>query len=588
MSRVIRFLQRLRAAFLPSPPTPSAGEGFFGGRNGEHSGLEAPSPSSVEKGLFVFGNTGEVIAAERLLREHGFGVSVMGPPPALRTGCDMVVVFPLMQGLACSSLLARHGLPPLQMLPVDDPLLAPVSLFHAKDCGDFLMLRAANMKITLHRPERRIVNVSGGGCPDVPYLAARLTGKLLEEAEEPALIGRTLCGYALHLAYAELREIIRKEGSITAVSEELSADLSAKSASALLPVGPRADQASQDRLSAHAARQIRPLKDKDSADLPLGREYGEFLAKQGFTPRASLERPWLVVGTIPEADFPLTLAPCREEASGLLLGNRPIPAKRGTPALLGAAALASALLGLPPPVALLCGDTGNGAGSRTVYADLCMRLSGGLSPCGITFHYLLPDIDSHNRILSVLEGVPRNLRPLLVADAGHMYAAKMSGYAGEYDLFTPDVGELAFLADEQAPHPFYTRGFLLADEDDAEALIVRAASSGNVARHMLVKGSTDRVVRGKEILCRVNAPDVPELEPIGGTGDTVAGMATALLAAGIDPAAASRFAAICNREAGAMAKPSPACSISDLLPFVAKALAEVLHRELRGKTGVIL
>jgi len=35
----------------------------------------------------------------------------------------------------------------------------------------------------------------------------------------------------------------------------------------------------------------------------------------------------------------------------------------------------------------------------------------------------------------------------------------MSGNAQSFDLFTPDAGELAFLADEEAPHPFYTRGF---------------------------------------------------------------------------------------------------------------------------------
>jgi ADP-dependent NAD(P)H-hydrate dehydratase / NAD(P)H-hydrate epimerase len=51
-----------------------------------------------------------------------------------------------------------------------------------------------------------------------------------------------------------------------------------------------------------------------------------------------------------------------------------------------------------------------------------------------------------------------NRRPILIADAGFMYAAKMSGQAACYDFFTPDVGELAFLADEMAPHPFYTRG----------------------------------------------------------------------------------------------------------------------------------
>ncbi|MFN2355777.1 MAG: hypothetical protein ABR512_14810 [Desulfopila sp.] len=46
---------------------------------------------------------------------------------------------------------------------------------------------------------------SGGGCPDVPYLAAMLVGKTLEEAPRPRDIGHTLCGYALQLAYEDIR-----------------------------------------------------------------------------------------------------------------------------------------------------------------------------------------------------------------------------------------------------------------------------------------------------------------------------------------------------------------------------------------------
>jgi hypothetical protein len=74
-----------------------------------------------------------------------------------------------------------------------------------KDFGDYLMVRAANMKITIDKGDRRIVNISGGGCPDVPFLAEQLVGKKLSEAPEPRSLGNTLCGYALHLAYLELR-----------------------------------------------------------------------------------------------------------------------------------------------------------------------------------------------------------------------------------------------------------------------------------------------------------------------------------------------------------------------------------------------
>ena len=66
---------------------------------------------------------------------------------------------------------------------------------------------------------------------------------------------------------------------------------------------------------------------------------------------------------------------------------------------------------------------------------------------------------------------------MLIADAGFMYVAKMSGAAPLYDLFTPDVGELAFLADEDAPAPLLHRGFIL-HEDNSPDLIARAYSSG--------------------------------------------------------------------------------------------------------------
>jgi len=60
------------------------------------------------------------------------------------------------------------------------------------------------MKMTIDKRDLRIVNVSGGGCPDVPYLAESLVGRTLYEAPAPRSLGHTLCGYALQLAYEEL------------------------------------------------------------------------------------------------------------------------------------------------------------------------------------------------------------------------------------------------------------------------------------------------------------------------------------------------------------------------------------------------
>lgn len=169
------------------------------------SGREGPPPAAgADRGILVFASTSEVIRAEALLREAGLAVRVMGPPPQIRTGCDLVVEFPLVCDLRVRQVLALGRTEPLQVAPVAEGLLEPVSLFQVKDFGDHLMVRAANMKITVDKRDRTIVNVSGGGCPDVPYLAERLVGRSLEEAPRPRDLGHTLCGYALELAFAEM------------------------------------------------------------------------------------------------------------------------------------------------------------------------------------------------------------------------------------------------------------------------------------------------------------------------------------------------------------------------------------------------
>ncbi len=67
------------------------------------------------------------------------------------------------------------------------------------------MVRAANMKMTIRKEDLEIVNMSVGGCPDVPYLAEILNGKKIDELSEDHIQGHTLCGYALKLAYKELK-----------------------------------------------------------------------------------------------------------------------------------------------------------------------------------------------------------------------------------------------------------------------------------------------------------------------------------------------------------------------------------------------
>ena len=164
----------------------------------------APSKSFKDRGILVFENTSDVIRAENILKKGNRHIRVMGPPPEIRTGCDLVIEFPLIEELEIIRILDQESVLPLKAVPVTGPLLKPVDIFFTKDFGNFLMVRAANMKITVDKTSMTVVNISGGGCPDVPYLAREMIGKKLDEAPSPRSIGHTLCGYALQLAYEEI------------------------------------------------------------------------------------------------------------------------------------------------------------------------------------------------------------------------------------------------------------------------------------------------------------------------------------------------------------------------------------------------
>lgn len=176
--------------------------GFFGKRKRRRT--QTKGRGSVDRGILVFENTSDVIQAERVLKQADWTVRVMGPTPEIQTGCDLVIEFPLIEELNILREIEAADIEVTQVVPVTAPLLEPVSLFHTRDFGDYLMVRAANMKITVSKKDLKIVNVSGGGCPDVPYLAQEMVGRTLSAAPRPLDLGHTLCGYALDLAYGEL------------------------------------------------------------------------------------------------------------------------------------------------------------------------------------------------------------------------------------------------------------------------------------------------------------------------------------------------------------------------------------------------
>jgi len=283
---------------------------------------------------------------------------------------------------------------------------------------------------------------------------------------------------------------------------------------------------------------------------------------------------YAVVGTIPVQDFPLVASEVRLEDDKLSIEGKRVPVNRGTPALLAAAIKAGEVLNQPAPFAYLVGDIGLGNGSRHLYEYLTRHLGKSVFST-IAFHYLQPDVDWHNRVLFAVEEMVK--RPILIADAGFMYAAKMSGQSSEYDLFTPDVGELAFLADEQAPHPFYTRGFILNEDDHIPELIARAFKHKNSSRYILVKGKEDYVANQHGIQATINSPIEEAMEPIGGTGDTLTGIVAALIESSIEVKEAAIIAAKVNRLAGHYANPTPATQVMEIIQQIPMALKEILN-----------
>ena len=285
-----------------------------------------------------------------------------------------------------------------------------------------------------------------------------------------------------------------------------------------------------------------------------------------------------IIGTVPQEDFPLIHGKVELNDGSLLINGISVPVNRGTPALIAAAIKTYEYFKSPEIHAFLAGDIGKGDGSRALYKHFSEELS-GLNFQALTFHYVLPDLQWHNKLLASIESL--ETRPFLIADAGYMYAAKMSGKAAHYDFFTPDVGELSFLADELAPHPFYTRGFILHQNDNVRELIKRSYKFKNASKYMLVKGETDYIVDESHVYDTVNQPSFEAMEAIGGTGDTITGILSVLCCAGLKPQDAAVIAAKVNRRAAYYLNPNPATQVAELIEKIPEALAKVMS-QFRG------
>lgn len=156
-------------------------------------------------GILLYGTVQEVILVERLLRGRGFQVRMVAPPPEYRVGCDLAVEFDLLEQEAVETVLAREASTPLRIVSTKEMLPDVMRRASFAELDGYLMCRAGNMKLTVDVRDHRIVNVSGGGCPDIPGVARELHGVRLEEARDPVDLGHSLCAFLLQMAFDALK-----------------------------------------------------------------------------------------------------------------------------------------------------------------------------------------------------------------------------------------------------------------------------------------------------------------------------------------------------------------------------------------------
>jgi len=271
----------------------------------------------------------------------------------------------------------------------------------------------------------------------------------------------------------------------------------------------------------------------------------------------------LIAGTVPVEGFPLTMGRPVIEGENLIVEGSRIPCAQGTGAMISAALAVTDYLKLEPPQVLVAGDAGQGDGTRQIYEHLIKKVT-DLSPRVMVLHYCLPIMALMRRLCESVQKCPHKV--LMIADAGSMYAAKAAGLAPRFDVFTPDTSETAFLADPDATHPAYIARHLFdTDMTQTPELIAAAYQHKNAARLLLVKGAVDYVVDSGDIVDTVAEPNVPALEAVGGTGDTITGLVSAFVYAGLEPREAATIAARSNRMAGRLAQATPATKVRQIV-----------------------
>ena len=162
---------------------------------------------------------------------------------------------------------------------------------------------------------------------------------------------------------------------------------------------------------------------------------------------------------------------------------------------------------------------------------------------------------------AILEYLSEVSLPVVIdADAIHAVGKKPEIVSGKNFLITPHTYEFFVLTGREI--------YKLSDEEKIKAVQEEAA---RLQTTILLKGPTDIISDGKEVA--LNKTGTP-LMVVGGTGDTLAGIAGALVARRIDSFTAAQAAAFINGLAGELAgkKLGESMTATDLIEKIPNVL----------------
>lgn len=167
--------------------------------------------------------------------------------------------------------------------------------------------------------------------------------------------------------------------------------------------------------------------------------------------------------------------------------------------------------------------------------------------------------ETKNAILEFLKEV--SVPVVIDADAIHALIKKPEIVSGKPFLITPHTYEFFILSNREV--------YRASENETVKAVLEEA---NRLKTTILLKGATDIISDGKEIaLSKTGSPYMTK----GGCGDTLAGIAGALLARGVEPFLAAQAAAYINGKAGEIVAQRMKDGL--LATELIEAIPEVLH-----------